>query len=219
MKRFPTLYKIDSKGKIREWSIIVEGNTYTQIYGIKDGKMQHVSTEIKVGKNIGRANETTAEEQCRAEAESLWKKQRDRKGYTEDIPTEKPMRPMLAKSFDKDGKCIEFPCYVQKKYDGCVSGDTLIKTKEYGYKPISWIVDNQIECKVKSRNKNGNLEYKPITYHFKNKEMDEECQWYELELETGEKLTVTGNHPVYLPDLDCWRRVDELDGTENLMVF
>ena len=32
----------------------------------------------------------------------------------------------------------------------------------------------------------------------------------EIELEDGTKLTITGNNPVWLPTLNCYRRVDEL---------
>ena len=79
------LYKLDSKGKVRTWSIATFGNTYNQVHGILGGKMQSTFTEVKSGKNIGKANETTAEEQCQLEAEALWKKKRDRSGYTEEV--------------------------------------------------------------------------------------------------------------------------------------
>lgn len=124
--RLPTLYKMDNKGKIRQWSIeVIEklngGNgawLYQQTHGVKGGKMQSTSTWVQEGKNEGKSNETSPREQCILEATSLWTKQRDRKGYTETIPSEKPFGPMLAKSYDKDGKHIKFPCYVQPKLDG-----------------------------------------------------------------------------------------------------
>lgn len=119
--KWPTLYKLDNKGKIRQWSIKVDYNDdwyYEQTHGTQGGKMQTTSTTIEYGKNEGKANETSPEEQCILEANALWTKQRDRKGYTETIPTEKPFGPMLAKSYDKDGKHIVFPCAVQPKLDG-----------------------------------------------------------------------------------------------------
>jgi DNA ligase-1 len=118
----PTLYKMDSKGKIRQWTITcietADGSFYTIEHGLVDGKQQSTDTLIEEGKNIGKANETTHWEQCLSEAESLWKKQRDRKGYTEAIPQDKPFRPMLAQSYDKHGKKIIYPCYLQNKLDG-----------------------------------------------------------------------------------------------------
>ena len=126
-----TLYKLDSKGKIREWNI--EVYTYPSIpkyvitHGLMNGKQQEKTQEVHQGKNIGRANETTPQEQCILEAQSKWEQQKDRRGYTIEIPTEKRFGPMLAKSYAKpgtditdlkDGKHIEFPCYYQAKLDG-----------------------------------------------------------------------------------------------------
>lgn len=128
---FTPLYKLDSKGKVREWNI--EIHTYPSIpkyiiiHGLKDGKQQKKMQEVPYGKNIGKANETTAQEQCILEAQSKWNNQKDRKGYSVEIPTKKRFGPMLAKSYAKtgsditdlkDGKHIEFPCYYQPKLDG-----------------------------------------------------------------------------------------------------
>ena len=124
MKTWPKLYKLDNKGKIRVWWIeaieSIDGDppAYYQNHGVLDGKIQRTSTYITEGKNKGKSNATTSWEQCCLEAESLWTKQRDRKGYTETIPSAKPFGPMLAKSYDKDGHHIKFPCYVQPKLDG-----------------------------------------------------------------------------------------------------
>ena len=41
--------------------------------------------------------------------------------------------------------------------------------------------------------------------------------WFEIELENGTKIKLTGNHKVYLPELKCYRRVDELKGDENIL--
>jgi DNA ligase-1 len=135
MKSWPKLYKVDNKGKVRVWWIIaddwqLEGPPcYYQYHGVLDGKIQNTYTNVPEGKNIGKANETTAYEQCCLEAESLWTKQRDRKGYSETMPTEKPFGPMLAKSYDKDGHHIKFPCYVQPKLDGLRCIGTAVNRK------------------------------------------------------------------------------------------
>lgn len=233
--KLPTLYKI--KKKVLQWEIETrhspEYSEYIITHGQKDGKLQTTSTMVTQGKNLGKANETSIQEQCDLEAKALWQKQIDRKGYNlggegklEDgsslfiyenyaVPS-----PMLALEYDKFAHKVVFPCYIQPKLDGCLSGDSLIHTKEYGYKSIKWLVENQIYCKVKSFNTDTqNIEYQKITGHFLNKDIDEDIMWYELELESGEKLRLTGNHEVYLPDLNCWRRVDQLDGNENLMVI
>jgi ATP-dependent DNA ligase len=116
-----TLYKLDSTGKVRQWGIQAkeddDGFYYEQIHGVVGGKLQSTSTRINEGKNVGKSNETDARHQCVSEARSLWLKQRDRKGYTESIPTEKP-QPMLAKSYKDNGKKITWPAFCQPKLDG-----------------------------------------------------------------------------------------------------
>lgn len=128
--KLPILYKMSATGKISEWEVeAVEDNPcyYIIRHGYQDGLKQEKCVEVPAGKNIGRANETSMWEQCQAEAKSRWTKQRDRQGYTETIPKNKPLRPMLAKSYNKvgsslddlkDGKHIKWPCYYQPKLDG-----------------------------------------------------------------------------------------------------
>lgn len=218
--KLPTLYK-NKNGKTQLWEISCDLSIprYIVRHGYQGGSIQETYTDVLEGKNIGRANQTTATEQCISEAKALWERQRDRKGYSEDIRAVPALKPMLAHDFFKHEHKVKFPVYVQNKFDGCVSGDTLIETKEYGYKPIKWLVDNNIECHVRSLNiKNNKKEYKLIKYHFKDKISKEKVKWYEVILESGEKLILTGNHLVFIPELLCWRRVDELNGTENLMV-
>lgn len=217
--KLPKLYKIDSKGKIREWETWVDNTTIHVRHGAKDGAKQDQITQITKGKNIGKANETTPHEQAILESKSKWLKQKD-KGYSENSSPEKVFRPMLAHRHDKHAKKVLYPCFVQPKLDGCLSGESLIYTKEYGYKPIKWLVENKIECKVKCYNESTQkTEYKSIKNWFEDREMDENVEWFQIELKTGEILNLTGNHKVYLPDFQCWRRVDELDGDENLMIY
>jgi DNA ligase 1 len=115
------LYKMDSKGKIRVLNVYhgsdERGWFYEQEHGLHGGKLQHSRTYVE-GKNVGRANATTDEQQAEKEAEAKWKQKRDRSGYSETIPTDKPLMPMLAKSHDKDGHKINYPAYIQPKLDG-----------------------------------------------------------------------------------------------------
>jgi len=115
------LYKMDSKGKIRVLNVYhgcdERGWFYEQEHGLHGGKLQHSRTYVE-GKNIGRANATTDEQQAEKEAEAKWKQKRDRSGYSETIPENKPMMPMLAQSHDKHGHKISYPAFVQPKLDG-----------------------------------------------------------------------------------------------------
>lgn len=153
MKTWPALHKLDNKGKVRFWEVQV-GETrpgiwgYTQYHGTLGGRLTSSTTEISAGKNIGKKNETTVQEQCELKAESLWTKKRDRDGYTESIPTEKPLRPMLAKKYKEDGKHIKFPCFVQPKLNGlrCLAfvkdGHVkLVSRKNVEWKSLSHLVE------------------------------------------------------------------------------
>jgi DNA ligase-1 len=104
----PTLYKMDSSKKIRVWSIITEGNTYSVSHGALGGAQQATLVTCE-GKNVGRSNETTAESQAISEAQGLWNKQKDRKGYTVEIPTTQPNLPMLAHKYTDHSKKLKFP--------------------------------------------------------------------------------------------------------------
>lgn len=113
------LYKKDSKGKIREWRIRTEDNLIITEHGIKGGKMVE-ERRLAEAKNIGRANETTPEQQARLEAEStiLNKLDKNYKYSVKELDDSDVWLPMLAHNYEKRGKDIEFPCYVQPKIDG-----------------------------------------------------------------------------------------------------
>ena len=131
---FPTLYKKTSTGAIQQWMIFTKdvGTAgpvwviYTK-YGQVGGKIQETQDLIKEGKNVGKKNETTPEEQAEAEAKAKWEKQK-KKGYVEskeaaqkdevDEVIEGGVLPMLAHKFSEHAHKIKFPCYVQPKLDG-----------------------------------------------------------------------------------------------------
>lgn len=81
---FKEIYKIDKKGKTRVWNVVVEGDTYTVSTGIQGMGQTHNPTKC-IGKNIGKKNETTPEQQAIKEATSKRTKQIDRQGYVEDL--------------------------------------------------------------------------------------------------------------------------------------
>ena len=130
--KLPTLYKTTSTGKSQQWDIESrqhsDGTASWKVrHGQVDGKIQETFTNVDVGKNIGKANETSPYEQACSEAQSQWNKKKDRRGYSQTTSQEKRFRPMLAKSYNnpevgleslKDGKHIQFPCYVSAKLDG-----------------------------------------------------------------------------------------------------
>lgn len=143
----PTLYSKDKKGNIQEWDVAVIDNKIQVTYGKQGGKK--VTKEMAVSpKNIGRSNETTIEEQCILEAKSLWTKQKERKGYVEDISHyNTTFLPMLAKSLrNNEGSFLR----VIGKY----SGGIILQRKYNGVRAF------YEGCKFWSRRR---VEYKKIT--------------------------------------------------------
>lgn len=112
-------FKIDSTGKIRIWQISVNGDTITEESGLYNGKLVSNITVCKP-KNIGKSNESSAEEQAEKEALAKY----DKKISKEYFPTIEEARnsevklPMLAKDYKKESSKVKFPCFVQPKLDG-----------------------------------------------------------------------------------------------------
>ncbi len=127
MKKFPILYKKTSTGKIQTWEVWVEGNTMHSQSGQLEGKKVKSEDTVKAGKNIGKANETTPDEQAILEAESRWRGKK-KKGYVEKIDDAQENKtsslveggylPTLAHVYEKRKKDIVFPCAAQPKLDG-----------------------------------------------------------------------------------------------------
>ena len=74
IKKFDTLYKKDTKGKIRQWTIHVQGNKFWTEGGLVDMKMNVAKPTSCTAKNIGHSNETSPEAQAQLEAKAKWDK-------------------------------------------------------------------------------------------------------------------------------------------------
>ena len=72
----PTLYKRDTSGNIREWTVEYSGPVnpgIRTVSGIKGGKLVESGWNESFGKNFGKKNATTSFEQAQKEAEAKWK--------------------------------------------------------------------------------------------------------------------------------------------------
>ena len=109
--QFTPLYKRTASGQIEAWRIWVEpcddgtALILTQ-YGHVTGAQQIARDHVKVGKNQGKKNATTALQQALAEAHAKWVKQRDRKHYGtdpsgEESAAKRAAAPMLAQDLAK----------------------------------------------------------------------------------------------------------------------
>lgn len=123
--KLPTLYKKTSNGKIEQWTIWNSGAQLVTEHGLRGGKLI-TSTEVCIGKNLGKKNETSPEEQAQLQALSEWKVKLSRKGYCESLVDaeagknsgEGGIRPMLAKKFHEHAHKLVYPLYSQPKLDG-----------------------------------------------------------------------------------------------------
>jgi DNA ligase-1 len=125
MKQLPILYSRTSNGAIQQWQIVVEGDKFYTVEGLKDGKMTTATPTVCVGKNTSKANATSGEEQAIKEAKAKWQKKID-SGYHEDIDdidVETFTEPMLAKNYEDEFDDSMFPVYGNFKFDGmrCVT--------------------------------------------------------------------------------------------------
>jgi ATP-dependent DNA ligase len=122
MKKFNTLYSRTSTGAIQTWFMEIEGDKYRSTSGQVDGKKTTTEWTRAEGKNYGKKNETTAEEQAELEVKSQYKKKL-KDNYFEDIKDidqSRYIEPMLAHSYDKHKSKVLFSkgVYVQIKYNG-----------------------------------------------------------------------------------------------------
>jgi hypothetical protein len=173
MASFPELIGEAQTGKTKTWSVCVlnrDGCGVIQTtHGYVDGKKQVNEKIISEGKNIGKKNETSPLQQAINEARSAWVKKKESgyspMGVTDDIDRDddnlkgaaaaagagrskgiddEVPSPMLAHDYNKRGKSITFPCFVQRKYDGtrCVGmpGKGLFSRNKKRYPHLDHII-------------------------------------------------------------------------------
>lgn len=113
----PTLYKTSAKGATQIINMEIIGDAYTRTWGQLGGKQQSKATVAKP-KNVGRSNETTAEQQAILEAEAVWtKKQKANYSTSQEAPTTVNL-PMKVNTYQKHKKKVVFPCYTSVKLNG-----------------------------------------------------------------------------------------------------
>ena len=130
---YPCLYKKTATGADQMWQVETDGNKIITRWGQVGGKIQEETEVIKTGKNIGKQNETSPEQQARYEAQALWTKKKTARGYVEKLTDARKGKvddsvgggifPMLAHRFDEQGDKIVYPAFAQPKLDGhrCVA--------------------------------------------------------------------------------------------------
>lgn len=112
------LYTLDAKGNLRQWRTWADGDRVFTEYGRVGGKMQRSSTAAEP-KNVGRSNETSAEEQAIKESAALYMFRLRRKYVLDPTLASKALadKPMLAMQWEGVKK-KSYPAYIQPKIDG-----------------------------------------------------------------------------------------------------
>lgn len=142
----PKLYCKDSKGNIRFWEIEVSGSKFRTVSGIDgtDSPVYSEWTECE-GKNLGKKNETSPEEQAKAEAKAKHKKALET-GYFESIDQIKDdigfFEPMLAHKYEDHEHKLPDSIYVSPKMDGVriiISKDGVFSRKGKKFPALQFI--------------------------------------------------------------------------------
>ena len=102
------LYKRDSNGKVRIWTMEVGFNSDDEagirtISGLVDGQKVTSAWNLTEAKNVGRSNATTAKTQAEFEAQAEWTKNVDKEYFVDvnAIDSYTAFKPMLAHDFTK----------------------------------------------------------------------------------------------------------------------
>ena len=154
VKKLPTLYGMDTKGRIKEWKIATEGDQIITLSGLQGGALTQTVAYAEA-KNVGRANETSAEEQAEKQALSKWKA-KHKKQYREQISElgYLPVLPQLALDYLKAGHRATYPAIAQPKLNGMRGlrnnndhsfrsrENNVIRTLPHIEKQLRWLEEN-----------------------------------------------------------------------------
>jgi DNA ligase-1 len=118
--KLATLYKRATTGKVVEWTIEVEKNKFRTTTGFTDGKKTTSAWTECEGKNVGKTNGTTGEQQALAEATAIHRIRKEHGSFEniKDIDNETYFEPMLAKKLEDRIDKLKFPVYSNVKLDG-----------------------------------------------------------------------------------------------------
>lgn len=118
---YPLIYKRSSTGAIVTWQRETKDNKYRTISGQETGAKVTTEWTVCEPKNVGRSNETSAEEQAYLETEAAYKKKLAQGGYfstREEVDNEGYFKPMLAQDYNKRPLESFNRVYSQPKLDG-----------------------------------------------------------------------------------------------------
>jgi len=105
--------------------------------------------------------------------------------------------------------------FVTKKDGTCCDGNTRIETED-GIKTIQEICEGRYLGRVLGYDHSNNqIKFTKVVAHSVKSNKND---WFLLTLEDGTEVKLTGSHLVWLPELSCYRRVDQLKGDEEILM-
>lgn len=109
-----------------------------------------------------------------------------------------------------------FPSFlVRTDEERCLAGNTVISTPN-GNMTIKEIVESRYSGPIISYNHlTSKLEQDVITDHSC---MRDNKEWYKIETATGHVLEATGNHMIWCDNINCYRQIKDLDGSEIIYI-
>lgn len=119
-----TLYKIDSKGKERFWTLVVEGDSTWTISGLLEGKSVTSKPKKWQASNVGRSNEKSAEEVALDRFNKMFKDKQEQGDYRDSLEVASQthalsaFKPTLADRYDRRKDKVTFPVIASPKLDG-----------------------------------------------------------------------------------------------------
>jgi len=133
--------------------------------------------------------------------------------FPSDIPKTDAERIQNLADYFEQYKEAEFE--VTEKLDGCLAGFTKIKTSD-GEKTIEEICRYDKNIKVVGFDPKNNKEIE--TNITKGSIRPNSNTWYEIELENGTVVTLTGNHRVYDPTIKTYIETEKLTTCNHVLV-
>lgn len=103
------------------------------------------------------------------------------------------------------------------KHDGCLDENTLIELGDNTLMSIKYICENKYNGYIKTYNiDTKTIELSKISnYRILNNNND----WYEIILENDISIKLTGNHRIWIKNLQCYRKVKDLIGNEEVLLI
>ena len=113
-------------------------------------------------------------------------------------------------------KFLESKMIVEEKVDGCLDKDTIIETKEFGFIPISKIVDENLKCSVRGYDtEKQELVWNEVQKVLNSGKAD---NWVEIELEDKRTIKITDNHWVWSETEKTYKQVKNLYEDEEFLI-